>query len=490
MRRYSFLLATILAFCVSTVAVGQSLYVEYPSVTYVHNAKNTKDMVFNNASTVTIEGMSHKIADINSITFNNGTMADSTVTVAYNGTSAQVMVSGCIARYLTVTVNGAHVKIIQSEELQSTVNYTLSGTSSNGSFYMDGHFKADFTLDNLTLNNPDSAAINIQDGKKLYITLVGTSTLTDKTGGTHNACMYLDGHPEFIGTGTLNVKGNSKHGISADEHLIMTSGTVNVLSAVGDGFHISEYFTIDGGNVNITSAGDGIDVSFKGVNKGTKDEYSKNGMVFINGGTLNINTSGLATEGLKCDSVLTVAGGTTTITTTGNAYYDTVEKDISASAAMKCGGKFIMTAGNVTLIATGDGGKGINADEEVNISGGTLTVATTGDIFEYGTSDTKAHGVKSDTDVIIAGGNVYVFASKEDGVALKAAKTGIINIKGGKMILAGGKTSDVTPTQTCKKYTKQKLTAGSSITYDGITVTVPSVYSNSSAIVQVSSPNL
>lgn len=491
MRRY-IILIIVLASCILTDAVGQSLCVDYPSVRYVHNGKNTGDMTFANGTTLTIEGKAHNIADISSISFSTSTMADSTVTVAYNGTSAQVTVAGCIAQYLTVTVSGAHVKIIQDEALQSTVNYTLSGTSDNGSLYMDGDFKAKFTLDNLTLNNPDSAAINIQDGKKLYITLVGTSTLTDNTGGSHNACMYLDGHPEFLGTGTLNVTGNTKHAITADEHLIMTAGTVNVLSAVGDGLHVSEYFQMDGGTLNINASGDGVDVSFKGVNKGTKDQYAMNGMVFINGGTLNITTTGLATKGLKCDSTATVAGGTTVILVSGNAYYDTTEADTSTPSALKCGGTFTMTAGTLTLTATGEAGRGINADNNVTFAGGTAVITTTGDEFVYysgGVStDSKSHAVKSDAGIYVTGGNVYVFASSEDGVALKQVKNGEAKITGGTVMLAGGKTSDITYTQNYKKATKQKLVGGQTYTLESVSYTIPAVYTNSSAIVQVSWP--
>lgn len=488
MKHYITSLLTLLVFCVTTDAVGQSLYVDYPSLRYVHNGKNAGDMTFTGGKTLTIEGMAHNISDINSISFSTETMTDSTVTVVYSGSTAQVTVSGAIARYMNVTVNGAHVKIIQDEQLQRTVKYTLSGASTDGSFYMDGEFKAEFTLDNLTLNNPDSATINIQDGKKIYVNLVGTNTLTDNAGGSHNACMYIDGHPEFTGTGTLNVTGNTKHGISTDEHMIMTSGTVNILSAVNDGMHVSEYFQMDGGTIKINAKGDGIDVGFKGVNKGTKNQYAKNGMVFINGGLLTIETSGTATKGLKCDSTMTIAGGTTTVTTTGSAYYDTTEKDISCPTAIKPNGAFVMTNGTVSLLSTGDAGRALNAGESLTISGGTMLAVTTGDIFEYGTSDSAPHALKSGTDINITGGNVYVFASAEDGVALKQDKTGTTSVSGGIVLVAGGKTSDMTSTQYYKKYTRQKLTAGTSITYDNVSYTVPSKYSNSSAVVQVSRP--
>jgi hypothetical protein len=54
-------------------------------------------------------------------------------------------------QYLSeVSVNGAHVAIVQRDDLASEITYTLSGTSANGSFYMDGSYKASLVLSDLT----------------------------------------------------------------------------------------------------------------------------------------------------------------------------------------------------------------------------------------------------------------------------------------------------------------------------------------------------
>ena len=49
-------------------------------------------------------------------------------------------------------------------------NYILAGNSSNGSFYMDGDHAMGLVFNQLSLINPDSAAINIQNGKFLWPT--------------------------------------------------------------------------------------------------------------------------------------------------------------------------------------------------------------------------------------------------------------------------------------------------------------------------------
>lgn len=489
-RLYLLLLSFVICHLSFSDAYAQLLNVNVGNVTYSHNPASTGKMIFNNGTTLTIEGRVYNISEIDSIVVVDGNVAPYTVNVVYNGSSAKVVVAGNIARYLTVTATDSYVSIIQSEALQKEVNYTLSGSSSNGSFFMDGSFKANFTLNNLSMTNPSGAAIDIEDGKKIDITLVGTNTLTDGTGGSHNACFYINGHPEFMGAGTLNLKGNTKHALTADEYMIMTSGTLNVLGAVGDGVHVDQYFKMDGGVVNITSTGDGIDVGFKGVNKGTKDQYENNGCVFLNGGTLTINTTGTATKGLKADSTIVVNGITATITTSGNATYDATEKDLSSAAALKTGGSFTLTSGLLTLTSTGDGGKGLNATGDIIINGGKLIATTIGDTYTYSASlDTKPHGVKTDGKIVYNGGEAYVAASADEGVAFKHDIGFAIN--GGTLMGIGGKKS--TPksgSQGFKTYTKVKVNKGGTVSYNGVSYTVPSIYSNSSANVLVSTKGL
>lgn len=487
-RRSLFLLAAFT--CVVSGTLAQKLNVNLPSVTYSYNAAATGDMVYTGGNTLTIDGRSFSIADISSITVEDGSVADATVSVAYNGSSASVVVAGDIARYLSVTVSGAHVSIVQSDELQREVAYTLSGASSNGSFFMDGSYKAGFTLQDLTLTNPTGPAIDIEDGKKIDVTLSGTNTLADAAGGSHNACFYINGHPELKGTGTLNISGKTKHALSADEYLTITAGTINVTGAVGDGLHVSQYLKMDGGTVAISSSGDGVDVGFKGVNKGTKDSYENNGFVFINGGTLSVNVAGEASKGLKADSSFVMTGGNVDITTSGNAVYDATENDLSSASALKTDGAFSLSAGTLKLTSSGKGGKGLNATGNINITGGKLNVVTTGATYTYSSSlDTKPHGVKTDGVITISGGEAYVAASADSGTAFKHELGFAVN--GGTLLGIGGKKSTVkSGTQGFKNYTSQNIKPNTTLTYNGVSYTVPSNYTNSSAYVVVSTAGM
>ena len=130
---YTILLAVL------TLPVGaQTLNVKTGQVTYRFNSDTTGDMPFTDGTTLTIVGKTFPIADITNIVVNETAVANSNVSVSYEGATASVVVSGDIAKYLTVTVSGADVSVVQDPSLQSEVTYTLSGSSSNGSFTTNG----------------------------------------------------------------------------------------------------------------------------------------------------------------------------------------------------------------------------------------------------------------------------------------------------------------------------------------------------------------
>ncbi len=412
---------------------------------------------------------------------------DYQVNIVYEGTTATVVVAKNIESLMTVEVNGAHVNIVASPTLQDSVIYNLSGTTTCGSFYMDGDYKCYVNLDNLSITNPDSAAINIDNGKRIDLTINGNNTLVDASAGSHKACCFINGHTVIAGEGTLTITGNTKHAYFSDEYTRITSGTINVLNSVGDGMHVNQYFQMEGGNVTInTDGGDGIDIGC------TQDETdTNNGQFIITGGTINVTTTANTVKGIKCESIMTIAGGSITASTSGNAIYDAESNDISSCAAIKCDSTFNMTNGNIYLVSTGIGGKGLNTDGSVNIGGGTFTAVTTGDVYEYtATNDTKAGGIKADGSIVISGGTVRVAASKDDARAFNG-KCGFFT-NGGYILGIGGRSSTVSAgyTQKYKYYRNQVINGGATVTYDGVSMEIPSFYKNTAALIVVSTPDL
>ena len=391
--------------CLALTATAQQLRVHQGTVTYVYPASLLETMTYTDGGqTLTILGRSFATAEIDSIKVTNvpSTFTPNSINVDYAGTRANVTVSGDIAALVTVSVDGANVSVLADAALQEEVTYTLSGTSTNGSFLMDGEFKSTVVLNNLNLTSATGAAIDIENGKRIAVELPeGTaSTLADAAGGTHKACLFINGHAEFSGAGTLNLRGNTKHAYASDEYTQFKSdfGTFKVTSALSDGMHVEQYLQVDGGAFSISGVqGDCIDVS---VTKDPLDEY--NGQAFINAGTFVLSVAADDTKGIKSESDMAITGG------------------------------------NITATVSGNGAKGISAGSNllVDESSGNATnikMSVTGTTYMPGdaTLESKCRGIKVKGNMTFAGGFIDISAT---GVKSKAISIdGVFYYSGGQM---------------------------------------------------------
>ena len=265
---------------------------------------------------------------------------DNTVEIVYNGATATVTVASNIASYVTVqSGTSSHVRILQdssfagidatSDNEDGEIIYSLSGSSTDGEFYMEGSFKATVELSGLTLTNLSGAAIAIMDGKRISLSAKkGTvNTLTDGANDTYNGCFHCKGHTKLKGKGTLNVVGNSKHAVYSKEYIEVKNLTLNITSAVKDAMHCKEYFLLESGTVNISGAGDdGIQVELDGTTSTgeTADhEDEDTGNFYMKGGTLTI--SGYKDKAIKADGSITYSGGTQNFDTTDTEKLASVE---------------------------------------------------------------------------------------------------------------------------------------------------------------------
>jgi hypothetical protein len=424
-----FLSVLISVFIVTSIS-AQTLNVVVGEVTYAIPAAEAGDMVYSNGSTLTILNKSFSLSDVDNMYVDDTQVTDNTVSVAYSGTFAKVTVAGNVAQYLTVTASGADVNIVQSASLAKEITYTLSGTSTDGSFYMDGELKATLVLNGLTLTNADGYAIDIQDGKRIAVVLSDgtTNTLTDGAGGSQKACFMVNGHTEFEGGGSLVLYGNTAHAFWGDEYVLLkkTTGTITVKSAVKDGFNINQYFEQKGGTINISGVGDdGIQVSAD-----TEDDATCTGYALLTAGTQNITVTGTATKGLNTEGNVTVTSGTYAITTTGGGEYDSDEADTKTCTAISSDANITINGGTLTLTSTGLGGKGLKCDSVLTINDGTITVKTSGGIYKYTTSLTSsAKGIKAKGNLNINGGTISVTTTGEEAEGIESKS--VLTIAGG-----------------------------------------------------------
>lgn len=362
--------------------------------------------------------------------------------------------------------------------------YKFSGTFTGQIIVNAGDSdKVQLVLDNASITKEGSAALYIINADKVFITTVkGTENTLSSTGEFASSddetnvdgAIFSKSDITFNGSGTLNVKCESKHGIVTKDDLKITGGTYNITSA-SQGLSGKDSVRIAGGNITVTSGTDGIH------SENTED--TEKGYVYISGGTLNITsgkdcidasgtvdikdgaftfkagggssekTTGDSTEsykGIKADGVLTISGGTFDIDTLDDAIHSSADVTVSGGTlgistgddgvhsdnnTVVSGGKVTLTSSDDGINAAGGDNQGVgggfgpdsfSADSEakITITGGEIHVNASGD------------GLDSNGDIEISGGTVYVYGPTSNGNGSLDYENNAV-ITGGTVIMAG-----------------------------------------------------
>jgi len=300
------------------------------------------------------------------------------IEIKYSGDAAAV--TGSVPG-VTVQVQGAHVTVVN---MAGPVKFVVSGLTSNGSlkFYGDKRFQV--LLNNIDMTNPTGAAINNQGSKTMYVVLADGTTNHLQDGSQYTivdeeedqkAAFFSEGQIIFSGAGRLNVDATGRGGIRSDDYIRIRPG------------------------VNLY------------VNSIALDGLRANDGIILDGGVINIETSGAGAKGVRSGGPMTVNGGRLVAISSGDTRVETVDgvTDTTACAALYCDTLLTVNAGTVKLKATGDGGKGINGKGNMVIKGGSMTMVATGT-----NSLKKPKGVKLDGDFYISGGYFYTYSRRSD----------------------------------------------------------------------------
>jgi len=443
----------ITAIMLTMTVAAQTLSVKTGSVTYLFPSTQTGDMTYNDGETLTVMGKTFTMSDINEMAVVETAVTNNTVSIDYDGTTASVVVAGNVAQYVSTTVEGAHVTIIQSNTADvdgDEITYVLSGTTTDGEFALGGSYKCTISLNGLTLTNPSGAALNIANGKRIQISAKNSTvnTLTDGANGSQTGCIYSKGQIQFQGKGTLNVAGNTKHAIKSGDYISVKNLTLNITKAVADGINCNEYFLMESGNVSISGVGDdGIQCDLDGTTSTgatTDHEDEDSGNIYLQGGTLTVSTSAAGSKGINATGTLYIneTSGTNVITVTNIGGVDTSDSsDLAGSACLKSDTAIEISGGTLTLTNSGQGGRAINSDGTLIISGGTIDAKAQG--TNYGSSSggkrpgggttssshKYAKGVKADGNITITGGTINIYSTSHEGLESK----GTITISGGQV---------------------------------------------------------
>ena len=230
---------------------------------------------------------------------------------------------GTITLGSTISVSGEGVSVSGTTiNITEGGDFTVSGTLTNGMINVDTTEKVKLRLSNANITNSNGPAICFTNAKKAFITLEDgtTNTLTDGSSYSANAdakgALFSNDTLEIKGKGTLNVKGNYKHGIVSDDDIIIENGNINVLNSVKDGLHAYDNITITGGQSNVTASSDlyndqviVIELTINGGNVKVAKSYEaieSKTKITINDGTVEIVASD---DGLNAASNITINGG-------------------------------------------------------------------------------------------------------------------------------------------------------------------------------------
>ncbi len=442
---------TLFMLLATLVVSAQTLNVQVGSTIDQYTASSTGEMTYSSGTALTILNKSYNISDITKMYTDESTVTNNEVKVVYSGTTALVYVAGNVAQYVTPTISGAYVTIAQTNTEavdDDEITYVLSGSATDGQFALSGSYKCTLSLAGVDLTCTTGAAINITNSKRIQISAKEgyTNTLTDCASGSQKACIYSKGQLQLQGKGTLNVVGNTKHGIKSASYISIKNLTLNVTSAVGDAINCEEYFQMKSGTVTLSGmSDDGIQCDLGGdssTGETTDHEDEDSGNIYIEGGTLTVTVTAEAAKGIKADGDMVISDGTINVTNSGKYAYDSDDAEYKSSIGLKTDGNMTINGGTITLKATGYAGKCIRCDSILTINDGTITATATGSSSDtYGAAKAikagTATSTSSATNRAPGGGNWGGGGTPGGGNTPGGGTSGNYTYSGG-MVITGG----------------------------------------------------
>lgn len=358
---------------------------------------------------------------------------------------------------------------------------SISG-SFNGQIVINGgdDYKFELEMCGLTLYSGEQNPITILSGDKVTLSAKKETknyiydtreAVSDDDETAYSAAVYAKCDLELAGKGELTVISSNNNGIHTKDDLKVKNLTLSV-TCEDNALKGNDSVSITGGILTlIAKSGDGIktknsDISSKGNQRGT---------VTISGGTVNIYA---ACDGIDAAYDADISGDAIV-----NIYTDSYSPYSEISAGGNTGGGNFPSGGNTGLPSEngnsksgsgfgggsfgGNGGfgggsfgggsfggggrpggqggmndgnsekgdystKGIKADNEIHISGGTITVNSYDDAIHANGGDALENGETATGNILIGGGTLTLF-TKDDGVHAD----GTLTVSGGKIEITG-----------------------------------------------------
>lgn len=225
------------------------------------------------------------------------------------------------------------------------------GDCSDGRLIIDSDTTCTLVLDGLNLSSKKGSTICFPNKQKVKIELVNDTKnilsdcsiyKTDSTDFT-NSCLYSKGSLTFVGKGTLEITGNYHHAIASGIKITIKEGHIIICNAIQDGLHCDN--------------------------------------IQIDGGTISLHLSNDASKGIKCKEDFIMTDGSIEGKATGDVIIENGET--TYCTLLKCGGSMTIENGNISLVHQGMGGRCISVDGNLHISGGHYTLENHGNGNSY-----------------------------------------------------------------------------------------------------------
>lgn len=328
----------------------------------------------------------------------NPDYSNPTAKISLTGNSAEVNGNG-------VSVNGSTVTI-KDEGI-----YLINGTLDDGQIIVDADKnKVQLVLDNATVNCSNSSAIYVASAKKTFITLADGSKNYVSDGSAYEFDDSAENEPDAVifskdsltlnGNGELEVNGNYNDGIRSKDDVVITGGKITV-NAVGDAVKGKDYVAVADGDLTLTSGENGINSS--------NSTDSSMGFVYIEGGNFNITSGGGSSETTKnhADDFSREKRPDMPDDSERPEFPDGFEnfspEDFEPLEMPDEDFQQRNPAYTADLESTADtiSTKGIKADAEINIVGGTFSINSADD------------AVHSNSDVVVSGGKLNIYSGNK-----------------------------------------------------------------------------
>ena len=391
-----------------------------------------------------------------------------------------------------VAINGQTVTITEEG------TYVFSGTLSEGQIVVDADdAKVQIVLDNVDITCATNAAVYVKSAEKVFVTLAEGSQNTLRNTDEYvtiddnniDAVIFSKSDLTLNGTGSLTIVSAEGHGIVSKDDLKITGGTYDI-TAAGHALSGKDSVRIADGTFILTAEKDGIHTE-------NADDEEK-GYIYIADGDFTITSDG---DGMDASNIVQIEDGTFDITAGGGAANSlkTHESDMPGGPGggmpqngerpngedmpemgerpdgedmpemgEKPDGENMPQMGekpdgenmpqDTTTDESGTSTKGIKADGDMYLNGGTYQIDSADDSIHSNANITIADGtytlatgddgVHADDALIVNGGTITVTESYEglegltvtinDGTIDITARDDGINAAGEKMELNGG----------------------------------------------------